>query len=181
MLHLWGILKLNRSVSFSAASPVIVLRHVLNSANCFPSLSKGRYPCIMAEIPMAPVSVSSVPYLDFTSALRFAKHVLRPLWTISMEYVQMPSTSWFSHSKSPDATGMKFSSMSTALILVEPSSIPSEVFLRSIVLSPYLSFQARSLMNSSSSSLAGVVSLEMCTNSISIMFAQSRIISAVTS
>lgn len=48
-------------------------------------------------------------------------------------------------------------------------------------LSPYFSFQARSLTNSSSSSFSGVVSLVIWTNSMSIILAQSRICPADTS
>ena len=45
----------------------------------------------------------------------------------------------------------------------------------------HFSFQTRSLTSSSSSSFSGVVSAPMWTNSMSIIRAQSRIISAVTS
>ena len=44
----------------------------------------------------------------------------------------MPSSSRFSQSKLPEAAGTWRSSMSTALILVEPNSMPRVMFLRSI-------------------------------------------------
>ena len=80
-----GMLKPNMAVSFSAASPVMVLRQVRNSASCLPSLSKGRYPCIMALTPMAPTVVRSAPNFALTSAFRLAKQVRMPVCTVSME------------------------------------------------------------------------------------------------
>lgn len=42
MLHRWGMLKPNSSVSWAASSSVMVLRQVRNSQSWLPSLSRGR-------------------------------------------------------------------------------------------------------------------------------------------
>ena len=68
MLQRWGMLKENSSVSSAAAGPVMVLRQVRNGVSSCQSLSKGMYPCIMAETPMAPTCVSGWPNLQAASS-----------------------------------------------------------------------------------------------------------------
>ena len=49
---------------------MIVLRHVRNGTRSSPALSNARYPCIMAENPIARIFVSVTPYCSFTSFFR---------------------------------------------------------------------------------------------------------------
>ena len=67
MLQRSGILKLKSSVSLAELSRQRVFLQVRNGANKVPDLSKAKYPCIMAEKPIAESFVSVIPYLVRTS------------------------------------------------------------------------------------------------------------------
>src|SRR3712207_562967 len=76
---------------------------------------------------MAPTPASSTPWRRRTSSARAATLSCRPAQTASSEYVHTRSTNWFSQSELPTASGAESGPISTALIRVDPSSIPSAV------------------------------------------------------
>ena len=75
------MLKPNSSVSSAAASPVMVFCQVRKGVSRFQSLSKARYPCIMADTPMA--QTLSRPFTPDRADFN-------PVHTSSRLYVQIP-------------------------------------------------------------------------------------------
>ena len=84
MLHRCGMLNRNSAVSFSAACAVVVLRQVRKAASCLPCASKGRYPCIIAEMPMAPTVSSFCPNFSSTSLASAANAARTPAQASAM-------------------------------------------------------------------------------------------------
>src|SRR3954451_24224447 len=121
------MLQPNSALSRSAALPGFGLRQGRNCASSAPSAANARYPCIIADTPSAPTPASSTPWRCRTSSARAATLCCTPDQTSWSEYVHSRSTNWFSQSELPTASGAWSGPISTALIRVDPSSIPRAV------------------------------------------------------